>query len=174
MDIYHSIHTITLQRKIPLEEVSSYRSLLYGLFDRYGTGSYRKSENEYYFYIYALQGVIINLRAARNCGFIKLTINLNSLLYMEIQRVALFSPCRDYMRTLDRNLRDILRDAQLGAPDTFTFARVDFSANAQTPDPLAYIALHTEAVCRTVLNRPIRGLTTKSGIKRFITPIPTI
>lgn len=29
MDIYHSIHTITLQRKIPLEEVSSYRSLLY-------------------------------------------------------------------------------------------------------------------------------------------------
>lgn len=142
MDIYHSIHTITLQRKIPLEEVSSYRSLLYGLSDRYGTGSYRKSENEYYFYIYALQGVIINLQGqARNCGFIKLTINLNSLLYMEIQRVALFSPCRDYMRTLDRNLRDILRDAQLGAPDTFTFARVDFSANAQTPDPLAYIAL---------------------------------
>ena len=45
------------------------------------------------------------------------------------------------MRTLDRNLRDILQDAQLGAPDTFTFARVDFSANAQTPDPLAYIAL---------------------------------
>ena len=33
MDIYHSIHTITLQRKIPLEEVSSYRSLLYGLTD---------------------------------------------------------------------------------------------------------------------------------------------
>ena len=26
MDIYHSIHTITLQRKIPLEEVSSYRT----------------------------------------------------------------------------------------------------------------------------------------------------
>lgn len=101
MDIYHSIHTITLQRKIPLEEVSSYRSLLYGLSDRYGTGSYRKSENEYYFYMYAPQGVMISLRAARNCGFIKLTINLNSLLYMEIQRVALFSPCRDYMRTLD-------------------------------------------------------------------------
>ena len=141
MDIYHSIHTITLQRKIPLEEVSSYRSLLYGLSDRYGTGSYRKSENEYYFYMYAPQGVMISLRAARNCGFIKLTINLNSLLYMEIQRVALFSPCRDYMRTLDCNLRDILRDAQLGAPETFMFARVDFSVNAQTPDPLAYIAL---------------------------------
>ena len=75
MDIYHSIHTITLQRKIPLEEVSSYRSLLYGLSDRYGTGSYRKSENEYYFYMYAPQGVMISLRAARNCGFIKLTIN---------------------------------------------------------------------------------------------------
>ena len=59
MDIYHSIHTITLQRKIPLEEVSSYRSLLYGLSDRYGTGSYRKSENEYYFYMYAPQGVMI-------------------------------------------------------------------------------------------------------------------
>lgn len=141
MNIYHSIHTMTLQRKILLEEVSSYRSLLYGLSDRYGTGSYRKSENEYYFYMYASQGVMISLRAARNCGFIKLTINLNSLLYMEIQRVALFSPCRDYMRTLDCNLRDILRDAQLGAPETFMFARVDFSVNAQTPDPLAYIAL---------------------------------
>lgn len=101
MNIYHSIHTMTLQRKILLEKVSSYRSLLYGLSDRYGTGSYRKSENEYYFYMYTPQGVIISLRAARNCGFIKLTINLNSLLYMEIQRVALFSPCRDYMRTLD-------------------------------------------------------------------------
>ena len=132
---------MTLQRKILLEKVSSYRSLLYGLSDRYGTGSYRKSENEYYFYMYTPQGVIISLRAARNCGFIKLTINLNSLLYMEIQRVALFSPCRDYMRTLDCNLRDILRDAQLGAPETFMFARVDFSVNAQTPDPLAYIAL---------------------------------
>ena len=141
MNIYHSIHTMTLQRKILLEKVSSYRSLLYGLSDRYGTGSYRKSENEYYFYMYTPQGVIISLRAARNCGFIKLTINLNSLLYMEIQRVALFSPCRDYMRTLDCNLRDILRDAQLGAPETFMFARVDFSVNAQTPDPLAYIAL---------------------------------
>ena len=141
MNIYHSIHTMTLQRKISLEEVSSYRSLLYGLSDRYGTGSYRKSENEYYFYMYTPQGVMISLRAARNCGFIKLTINLNSLLYMEIQRVALFSPCRDYMRTLDCNLRDILRDAQLGAPETFMFARVDFSVNAQTPDPLAYIAL---------------------------------
>ncbi len=148
MDIYHSIHTITLQRKIPLEEVSSYRSLLYGLSDRYGTGSYRKSENEYYFYMYTPQGVIISLRAARNCGFIKLTINLNSLLYMEIQRVALFSPCRDYMRTLDCNLRDILRDAQLGAPETFMFARVDFSVNAQTPDPLAplYCASAQKAV----------------------------
>ena len=61
MDIYHSIHTITLQRKIPLGEVSSYRSLLYGLSDRYGTGSYRKSENEYYFYMYAPQGVMISL-----------------------------------------------------------------------------------------------------------------
>ncbi len=30
---------------------------------------------------------------------------------------------------------------QLGAPETFMFARVDFSVNAQTPDPLAYIAL---------------------------------
>ena len=45
------------------------------------------------------------------------------------------------MRTLDCNLRDILRDAQLGTPETFTFARVDFSVNAKTPDPLAYIAL---------------------------------
>ncbi len=59
MNIYHSIHTMTLQRKILLEEVSSYRSLLYGLSDRYGTGSYRKSENEYYFYMYASQGVMI-------------------------------------------------------------------------------------------------------------------
>lgn len=147
MDIYHSIHTITLQRKIPLEEVSSYRSLLYGLSDRYGTGSYRKSENEYYFYMYAPQGVMISLRAARNCGFIKLTINLNSLLYMEIQRVALFSPCRDYMRTLDCNLRDILRDAQLGTPETFMFARVDFSVNAQTSDPLCIYCASAQRRC---------------------------
>ena len=55
MDIYHSIHTITLQRKIPLEEVSSYRSLLYGLSDRYGTGSYRKSEMNTIFNMYAPQ-----------------------------------------------------------------------------------------------------------------------
>ena len=174
MNIYHSIHTMTLQRKILLEKVSSYRSLLYGLSDRYGTGSYRKSENEYYFYMYTPQGVIISLRAARNCGFIKLTINLNSLLYMEIQRVALFSPCRDYMRTLDCNLRDILRDAQLGAPETFMFARVDFSVNAQTPDPLAYIALAHRGGVPNGFKQTYRGLTTKSGLNRFITPILTI
>lgn len=69
MNIYHSIHTMTLQRKILLEEVSSYRSLLYGLSDRYGTGSYRKSENEYYFYMYASQGVMISLRGRTKLRF---------------------------------------------------------------------------------------------------------
>ncbi len=79
------------------------------------------------------------------------------------------------MRTLDCNLRDILRDAQLGAPETFMFARVDFSVNAQTPDPLAYIALaHRGGVPNGFKRRPIRGLTTKSGLNRFITPILTI
>lgn len=69
MNIYHSIHTMTLQRKILLEKVSSYRSLLYGLSDRYGTGSYRKSENEYYFYMYTPQGVIISLRGRTKLRF---------------------------------------------------------------------------------------------------------
>ena len=173
MDIYQFLTYNHVTAEDSIEEASSYRSLLYGLFDRYGTGSYRKSENEYYFYIYALQGVIINLRAANETAVYQINNQSQFALYMEIQRVALFSPCRDYMRTLDRNLRDILRDAQLGAPDTFTFARVDFSANAQTPDPLAYISMAQRGGADLVLNRPIRGLTTKSGIKRFITPIPS-
>ena len=90
MDIYHSIH-ITLQRKIPLEEVSSYRSLLYGLSDRYGTGSYRKSENEYYFYIYALQGVIYQPAGRTKLRFYQINNQSLPAAYMEIQRVELFS-----------------------------------------------------------------------------------
>lgn len=123
------------------------RSLLYGLSDRYGTGSYRKSENEYYFYIYALQGVIINLRAARNCGFIKLTINLNSLLYMEIQRVALFSPCRDYMRTLDRNLRDILRGCPTRCTGYFHVCAGRFQCERSNAGPARLYRAGTQRRC---------------------------
>lgn len=141
MRVHHSIHTIALRRKIPLGEVSRWRGRLYELSDRYGTGVYSKSKDEQEFYMYAQKGVIINLRAAVNCGFIKLTINLNSVLYAEPQRVVLFCPDKNYLGIFDRNLREILRDAGLGEAEEFEFSRVDFSANAKVDDPLAYIAL---------------------------------
>ena len=75
MGVYHTIHTLELQRKIPLGEVSRWRGRLYELSERYGTGVYSKSKDEQEFYMYAQKGVTINLRAAVNCGFIKLTIN---------------------------------------------------------------------------------------------------
>ena len=141
MGVYQTIHTLELQRKIPLGEVSRWRGRLYELSDRYGTGVYSKSKDEQEFYMYAQKGVTINLRAAVNCGFIKLTINLNSVLYAEPQRVVLFCPDKNYLGIFDRNLRGILRDAGLGGAEKFEFSRVDFSANAKVDDPLAYIAL---------------------------------
>ena len=141
MGVYHTIHTLELQRKIPLGEVSRWRGRLYELSERYGTGVYSKSKDEQEFYMYAQKGVTINLRAAVNCGIIKLTINLNSVLYAEPQRVVLFCPDKNYLGIFDCNLRDILRDAGLGGAEEFEFSRVDFSANAKVDDPLAYIAL---------------------------------
>ena len=111
MGVYQTIHTLELQRKIPLGEVSRWRGRLYELSERYGTGVYSKSKDEQEFYMYAQKGVTINLRAAVNCGFIKLTINLNSVLYAEPQRVVLFCPDKYYLGIFDRNLREILRDA---------------------------------------------------------------
>ena len=73
-----------------MEEVSLWRKVFYDLSERYNTGVYRKSDDEREFYMYAPQGVIINLRAAKNCGYIGVTINLNSLFYREPQRVVLF------------------------------------------------------------------------------------
>lgn len=141
MRVNHSIHTIALRRKIRLEEVSLWRNVFYDLSERYNTGVYRKSNDEREFYMYAPQGVIINLRAAKNCGYIGVTINLNSLFYREPQRVVLFYLDKYNLKTFDRNLRELFRDAQMGAPEEFEFMRVDFSANAKTEDPLAYIAL---------------------------------
>ena len=141
MGVYQTIHTLELQRKSPLGEVSRWRGRLYELSERYGTGVYSKSKDEQEFYMYAQKGVTINLRAAVNCGFIKLTINLNSVLYAEPQRVVLFCPDKYYLGIFDRNLREILRDAGLGGAEKFEFSRVDFSANAKVDDPLAYIAL---------------------------------
>ena len=116
--------------------------------------------------MYAQKGVTINLRAAVNCGFIKLTINLNSVLYAEPQRVVLFCPDKNYLGIFDRNLWEILRDAGLGGAEEFEFSRVDFSANAKVDDPLAYIALEERAACRTAIKGLIRGLIIKSGINR--------
>ena len=116
MGVYQTIHTLELQRKIPLGEVSRWRGRLYELSERYGTGVYSKSKDEQEFYMYAQKGVTINLRAAVNCGFIKLTINLNSVLYAEPQRVVLFCPDKYYLGIFDRNLREILRDAGLRIP----------------------------------------------------------
>ena len=130
MGVYQTIHTLELQRKIPLGEVSRWRGRLYELSERYGTGVYSKSKDEQEFYMYAQKGVTINLRAAVNCGFIKLTINLNSVLYAEPQRVVLFCPDKYYLGIFDRNLREILRDAGLGEAEEFEFSRVDFSAKA--------------------------------------------
>lgn len=141
MSVYHSVHTMELQRKIPLGEVSRWRGRLYELSERYGTGVYSKPKDEQDFYMYAQKGVIINLRAAVNCGFIKLTINLNSVLYAEPQRVVLFCSNKYHLGIFDRNLREILQDAGLGETEEFEFSRVDFSANAKVDNPLAYIAL---------------------------------
>ena len=163
MGVYHTIHTLELQRKIPLGEVSRWRGRLYELSERYGTGVYSKSKDEQEFYMYAQKGVTINLRAAVNCGFIKLTINLNSVLYAEPQRVVLFCPdwaysiaiCGRFCVTQDWVERKNLN------------FRAWTSARTRRWMTRSHISLWQErAACRTAIKRLIRGLIIKSGINR--------
>lgn len=44
MGVYQTIHTLELQRKIPLGEVSRWRGRLYELSERYGTGVTRNQK----------------------------------------------------------------------------------------------------------------------------------
>lgn len=68
-------------------------------------------------------------------------ISLNSLLYLSLQRVALFYPINEHIVAVDFNLRHILQDASLGSPDSFEFSRVDFSINTRVQNPLTHILL---------------------------------
>lgn len=137
----YSIHTIELRRSIPLHTLGEWKQKLYTLAAQRNVRAFQNADNEHIFYPYIHQGVTIALCAAQIYGYIKLTINLNSLLYLSPQRVALFYPIDEHIAALDYNLRRILQDASLGPPETFTFSRVDFSVNTRVQHPLVYIQL---------------------------------
>lgn len=137
----YSIHTIELKQHIPLHALSEWKQKLYELATQRKVYTFQNAGNEYRFYPYIHYGVIVSLCAAKTCGYIKLTINLNSLLYLSPQRVLLFHPTDVHISTLDFELRRILQDASLGPPESFSFSRVDFSVNSQVQHPLNYIQL---------------------------------
>lgn len=137
----YSIHTIELRRCIPLQALGEWNSKLHTLAAQQKERTYSNNGNKQIFHPYIHQGVIISLCTAQTCGYIKLTINLNSLLYRSTQRVALFYPIDEHITVLDFNLRHILQDASLGPPEAFTFSRVDFSVNTRVQYPLTYIQL---------------------------------
>ena len=162
MGVYQTIHTLELQRKIPLGEVSRWRGRLYELSERYGTGVYSKSKDEQEFYMYAQKGVTINLRAAVNCGFIKLTINLNSVLYAEPQ--GLYCSARTNLGIFDRNLRRFCVTQDWVERKNLNF-RAWTSANAKVDDPLAYIALARKSGVPNGYQETYPRFDNKSGIK---------
>lgn len=137
----YSIHTIELKRCIPLHALGEWKQRLYTLAAQRNVRAFQNADNEHIFYPYIQQGVNITLGTAQSCGFLKLTINLNSLLYLSPQRVALFYPINEHIAALDFNLRHILQDASLGSPESFEFSRVDFSVNTRVQHPLTYIQL---------------------------------
>lgn len=137
----YSIHTIELKRCIPLHALGEWKQKLYTLAAQRNVRAFRNEDNEHIFYPYIQQGVTIVLGAAQTCGYIKLDISLNSLLYLSPQRVALFYPINEHIAALDFNLRHILQDASLGSPESFEFSRVDFSVNIRVQHPLTYIQL---------------------------------
>ncbi len=137
----YSIHTIELKRRIPLHTLGEWKQKLYILAAQRKVRTFQNTDNEYIFLPYIHQGVNITLGTAQSCGFLKLTINLNSLLYLSPQRVALFYPINEHIAALDFNLRHILQDASLGSPEPFEFSRVDFSVNIRVQHPLTYIQL---------------------------------
>lgn len=137
----YSIHTIELRRCIPLQALGEWNSKLHTLAAQQKERTYPNNGNKQIFYPYIHQGVIISLCTAQTCGYIKLTINLNSLLYRSTQRVALFYPIDEHIAALDYNLRDILEETLLGSPEKFEFSRVDFSVNTKVQHPLDYILL---------------------------------
>lgn len=137
----YSIHTIELRRSIPLHALGEWKQKLYTLAVQRNVRAFQNADNEHIFYPYIQQGVTIVLYAAQTCGYIKLTISLNSLLYLSPQRVALFYPIDEHIAALDYNLRDILEEALLGSPEKFEFSRVDFSVNTKAQHPRDYILL---------------------------------
>lgn len=137
----YSIHTIELKRCIPLHALGEWKQRLYTLAAQRNARAFQNADNEHIFYPYIQQGVTIVLGAAQTCGYIKLDISLNSLLYLSPQRVALFYPIDEHIAALDYNLRDILEETLLGSPEKFEFSRVDFSVNTKVQHPLDYILL---------------------------------
>ena len=124
-NINYSIHTMELKKKIPLQWVSIYQQKL------------RKQK----YRNYTRYGVRIDVYAAMNCGILKLKISLNSVYWMDIERVELFHTSPENIERLHLNLQEILKDADLGSVQTFQFSRVDFSVNARVENPQLYIAL---------------------------------
>lgn len=137
----YSIHTIELTRHIPLQATGQWKQKLYNLTAQRNAQAYKNDKNETIFTPFAYQGVTITLGTVQNHGYLKLNINLNSLLYGCPQRTALLFPLDDHIVALDYNLRAILQDAQLGPIEAFTFSRVDFSVNTHVQHPLTYIQL---------------------------------
>ena len=137
----YSIHTIELTRHIPLHAASQWKRQLYELTVHRHAHAYENVGNETIFTPFVYQGVTITLGTTQTRGYLKLNINLNSLLYGRPQRTALLFPLDEHIAALDYNLRAILQHAQLGPAPAFTFSRVDFSVDTHVQHPLAYIQL---------------------------------
>lgn len=137
----YSIHTMELIHYLSLQAVGQWKQKLYNLTAQRHARAYENDINEMIFTPFAYQGVTITLGTTQTRGYLKLNINLNSLLYGCPQRTALFYPTDAHIAVLDCNLRCILQDAQLGSPEAFTFSRVDFSVDTHVQHPLTYIQL---------------------------------
>ena len=140
-NLNHSIHTVELIRYLSLQAAGQWKQKLYDLTALYHARAYENDISETIFTPFSYQGVAITLGTVQNHGYLKLGINLNSLLYGCPQRTALFYPTDAHIAALDCSLRCILQDAQLGPPEAFAFSRVDFSVDTHVRHPLAYIQL---------------------------------
>lgn len=173
-NLNHSIHTVELIRYLSLQAAGQWKQKLYDLTALYHARAYENDISETIFTPFSYQGVTITLGTVQNHGYLKLGINLNSLLYGCPQRTALFYPTDAHIAALDCSLRCILQDAQLGPPEAFAFSRVDFSVDTRVRHPLAYIQLAYKTGIPRGYQPTYCALTTPAAQNRSVTAIPLI
>ena len=168
----YSIHTIELKRRIPLHTLGEWKQKLYILAAQRKVRTFQNTDNEYIFLPYIHQGVNITLGTAQSCGFLKLTINLNSLLYLSPQRVALFYPINEHIAALDFNLRHILQDASLGSPESFEFSVWISVSTPACSTHLPISSWRLKPASLAVIRKPIGDLITRTAKRRSTTGTP--